>query len=238
MNLFFSEKIEGEIAFFSEEESQHIRHALRKKTGDIIYFTDGAGYCYSGQLFHEAKAVQVIIKSKEKKQRPAYSLSLCIAPLKQPERLEWIIEKAVELGVFEINLVQTQHTERPNIKVERLRRLAIAALKQSLQFYLPSISAVQPFSDLILQPFEGSKAIAWCGDSFPKQHLAMTINPEKSLKLLIGPEGDFSENEVKQAMEVGYSVVHLGHTRLRTETAAIYSSCMYKTAVETALYQK
>jgi 16S rRNA (uracil1498-N3)-methyltransferase len=232
MNLFFSEKIEGEFAFFSEEESQHIRHALRKKSGDVIYFTDGKGHLYSGRLHRENKMLQVIIESKEKIPPAAVNLSLCIAPLKQPERLEWIVEKAVELGAGEVILIQTQHTERPNVKLERLKRLAIAAVKQSLQYYLPEIKPIKLFSDIIEQPFEGIKAIAWCGDTMSKQHLAKTIDPKKSLRLLIGPEGDFSEEEVAQAIKADYRVVHLGHTRLRTETAAIYGTSIFKAALE------
>ncbi len=235
MNLFFSEKIEGDLAFFSEEESQHIRHALRKKSGDIIFFTDGKGLLYSGKLYHEAKILQVRIHSKEITKRPPVHLSLCIAPLKQPERLEWIIEKSIELGVGEIILMQTQRTERPNVKLERLKRLAVAAVKQSLQYYLPEIKPISLFTDIVEQPFEGIKAIAWCGDAVPKQHLAQTIDPKKSVRLLIGPEGDFSEAEATAAIQAGYTAVHLGQTRLRTETAAIYGASIFKAALESQI---
>jgi 16S rRNA (uracil1498-N3)-methyltransferase len=232
MNLFYSDKIQESLAFFSEEESQHIRHALRKKAGDAIAFTDGQGHLYTGRLVADKKALYAIIEETLKTQAPEKTICLWIAPLKQPERMEWLVEKAVELGVSEIALLETAHTERHTLKYERLRRLTLAALKQSLQVWLPEIRPLKPFLEAIHSPFEGIKAIAWCGDSFPKQHLAEVIRPDQSLRLLIGPEGDFSEAEVAMAMDAGYKAVHLGTTRLRTETAALYGACLYKSAIE------
>jgi 16S rRNA (uracil1498-N3)-methyltransferase len=232
MNLFFSDKIQGSLAFFSDEESQHIRHALRKKAGDAIAFTDGQGHRYTGRLVAEKKALYAIIEETLKTEAPEKMISLWMAPLKQPERMEWLVEKAVELGVSEMALLETAHTERHTVKYDRLKRLTIAAMKQSLQVWLPEIRPMEPFSEAIHSPFKGIKAIAWCGDTFPRKHLAEVIRPDQSLRLLIGPEGDFSEAEVAMAIDAGYVAVHLGSTRLRTETAALYGACLYKSALE------
>lgn len=210
--------------FLNEEDSRHCIKVLRKNTKDIIHVVDGKGGLYECEISkpNDKKCEFIILSEQHDFQKSDIHLHIAIAPTKNADRIEWFIEKCVEIGIDEISLIQTKHSERKNQKVERLEKIAISAMKQSLKAYLPKINELIDF-DSFLKIMEQSKIeqklIAHLTDE--AQPLAKILEPNSSYCLLIGPEGDFSENEVIKAQKSGFQVVTLGKSRLRTETAGV-----------------
>jgi 16S rRNA (uracil1498-N3)-methyltransferase len=227
MNLFFSHNIEGNKAHFSVEESNHMRHSLRMREGSYIHFTDGRGHLYTGTLVFESKMVSAEITNTEKTERSSANRELYVAPIKQAERLDWLVEKAVELGVSKIAFVLTQRTERKKINIDRVQRICIAAMKQSAQFYLPEIIELRDFKKAIKDSFDGIRTLACCGEMGKTEITDLAIG-DQDFRIFIGPEGDFTNEEVELAFSNGYVKTSLGKTRLRTETAAIYALALHK----------
>lgn len=223
MQLFYTPDINSSLQDFSfdKEESKHIVKVLRKKEGDILHVTNG-----SGELFHTEiilasdKKCTVKITQTETQHPTSFYLHLAVAPTKMNDRFEWFLEKATEIGVHEITPIICDHSERKVIKTERFDKIIQSAMKQSLQFYLPKLNEPILFKDFINQEHKGNLCIAHCEET-DKKLLKDVVKPNEAFTILIGPEGDFSEKEIEQALKNNYIPVSLGNTRLRTETAAV-----------------
>lgn len=223
MQLFYNSDISKDSFEFSfdKEESKHIYKVLRKKEGDTIFVTNGLGYLFETNLIIASeKKCTVKIKSFEKQESSKFYLHLVVAPTKMNDRYEWFLEKATEIGVQEITPIICDHSERKVIKTERFFKIIESAMKQSNQFYLPKLNEPVAFKDFINQNHQGQLLIAHCEES-NKKTLKDVIIPRDYYTILIGPEGDFSEKEIKTALDKDFIPVSLGQTRLRTETAAI-----------------
>jgi 16S rRNA (uracil1498-N3)-methyltransferase len=222
MQLFYIQKAEKEI-ILSAEESKHATKVLRKKEGDILHFTDGKGGFYKAEitLADSRKCQLTIISSEQKPKQHNYHLHIAIASTKNMDRFEWFLEKACEIGIDEITPIICEHSERKAIKTERCNRILLSAMKQSLKFHLPKLNETITLKDFLNQDFEGNKYIAHCKDG-DKKELKKEKVAAKTL-ILIGPEGDFSPNEIGKALQNNFKAVNLGKSRLRTETAGIVS---------------
>jgi 16S rRNA (uracil1498-N3)-methyltransferase len=221
MNIFIA-TINHTIAELTAEESWHCTKVLRFKVGDEIGLIDGKGNFYEGKLsvVNEKKCVADIILSPRTQIKHPYYLHLAIAPTKNIDRIEWLVEKAVEIGVDEITFMRCKNSERTVIKEDRLVKIAESAVKQCLQAYIPKINALTNLAD-VLKIKADLKFIAHCEEE-TKQHLKSFDLKNKSSLVLIGPEGDFSFEEIAQAKTTGFYEISLGENRLRTETAGIY----------------
>lgn len=219
--LFYSPDI-LQNSLLPEKESQHCVKVFRMREGDELTVTDGKGFFYECTLLHaNPKQCMVSIqKSIEKPRAWNYRLRIAFAPTKQMERNEWFVEKAVEIGIDRFTPIICHYSERKEIKKERLEKIAVAAMKQSQQGYLPEIEDLTGFEKLITCPFKGKKYIAHCYD-LPKDPLAQLYQKGEDVLILVGPEGDFSKEEVEQAIAAGFEPVTLGESRLRTETACL-----------------
>ena len=222
MVLFYDETLDpSNLEFsYSREDSKHLVKVLRKKMGDQITITNGKGLEWRGELTHVSPNLTFAKKiDSQQHQTTGVQIHLAIAPTKNNNRMEWLIEKLTELGVVSIRPLICDHSERKIIKVQRLEKIAIAALKQSQQFYLPKIHPLNSFSDFIESEIPNG-FIAHC-DSSPKELLTNCILNQNEVTLLIGPEGDFSPREIKLAEEAGLRSVSIGQQRFRTETAGL-----------------
>lgn len=225
MILFYSQALENGTAFFGEEETRHCLQVLRKSRGDAIFFTDGKGGFYEGTIDSSGKRefqARVIKRRQDERPRP-YRLHIGIAPTKNMDRIEWFAEKATELGIDEITLLKSANSERSTARADRLEKIVLSAMKQSLQTWLPIIHPIKDFSRFIQENATAGdcmRFIAHCReDGLP--HLAKIVKPAMNVTMLIGPEGDFTAEEVEQAKVQGFIPAGLGDIRLRTETAAM-----------------
>jgi len=226
MQLFYSKEItSANISFdFDKEESKHIFKVLRKKVGDCIHITNGKGFLFTSEItFISDRKCQVKIISQKKITEPKSYLHLAVAPTKMNDRFEWFLEKATEIGIQEITPILCDHSERKIINLERYEKILVAAMKQSNQFYLPVLNELTSFNDFIEKNRVGNLFIAHCYKN-EKRDLFSSINSNQNTLILIGPEGDFSEKEVKKALDKNYIPVSLGINRLRTETAAVVAT--------------
>ncbi len=223
MQLFYNNTLSEsstEIKF-SREESKHIAKVLRKKEGDKLHITNGKGNIFIARItFSNPSQCIAIIESCEKQQPRTYKLHLAVAPTKMNDRYEWFLEKATEIGIDEITPIICDHSERKVIKPERFERIIQSAMKQSLQCYLPKLNEAILFSDFLNQHNNNQLLIAHCEET-NKQSLKDVLLPKSNTTILIGPEGDFSPQEIESALSAKYIPITLGNTRLRTETAAI-----------------
>jgi len=222
MNLFYTTNIEGNYAHLNEIEARHAVQVLRKREGDALDFVDGLGTYYKG-IIHETGKKKCVVEIKEQianfEQLP-YRLHIAIAPTKNMDRLEWFVEKCTEIGIHEITPIFCHHSERRRLKEERLEKIAVSAMKQSLKAYKPIINPAIKLSQFLKTADAPSKFIAHCEDS-PKTELIKALPASKDILILIGPEGDFSVDEIASATQQGFSAIALGQSRLRTETAGI-----------------
>ncbi len=222
MNLFFTNLIQKDFAILTEAESKHAIQVLRLKAGDPLIFVDGLGGWYEGLIVEaHAKRCTIAIKSRkgEVGKRP-YQLHLAIAPTKNIDRFEWILEKATELGIDRITPILCAHSERKVIKLDRLQRVIVSAMKQSLKAYIPTLDDLTPFEVVIRDQHADQKWMAHCLDQ-PRTSIHKLLKPGQNSLILIGPEGDFSQEEWVLAAENNFTGINLGPSRLRTETAAI-----------------
>ena len=203
MKLFFGEIIPD--VKINDEEQQHIVKVLRMKEGEEIFVTDGKGNLAKGNLVFELTR----------------QLHIAIAPTKNIDRIEFFVEKATEMGISEITILNTEKTERKNLNIDKLRKQAVAASKQSLRFFFPKINDITKLSDFIKNVNPEMTFVAHCDVAFERINLS-EIPELTNPTFLIGPEGDFSEKEIKMLAEKGIKAVSLGHQRLRTETAGIF----------------
>jgi 16S rRNA (uracil1498-N3)-methyltransferase len=225
MQLFFQDIDHKSIAVhFERDESKHIVKVLRKNTGDTLHVTNGKGWLFTVEIISDNhnKCVGTIIERTYIEPQDLY-LHVIIAPTKMNDRMEWFLEKATEIGISEITPILCDHSERKTIKNDRFERVLQSAMKQSLQFHMPKLNELTPVSDIITQRFDGQKFIAHCEDEKKRLPLQNEIT-SKHLTILIGPEGDFSTEEIKLALENSWLPVTLGNTRLRTETAGIVAT--------------
>jgi 16S rRNA (uracil1498-N3)-methyltransferase len=227
MILFYTNNIKNDIAELPEEEAMHCVKTLRKKVGDDIQFVDGQGNWYKGNIIGTSKkAVSIRIESviSEHEKRNHY-LHIAIAPTKNINRFEWFLEKATEFGIDEITPLLCFHSERKNVREDRLEKVVVAAMKQSLKAYLPKINPLTSFKDFLRSQNigESQKFIAHCqgGFSEAKFHLKNAMKISQNITILIGPEGDFSLNEIELALSQNFQEISLGKERLRTETAGL-----------------
>jgi 16S rRNA (uracil1498-N3)-methyltransferase len=207
---------------FDKEESRHISKVLRKVEGDTINLTNGKGFFFEAKLTNtNPKKCNAVIVSAEKQTPLPYHLHLAVAPTKLNDRYEWFLEKATEIGVTEITPIICDHSERKVINQERYNKIIQSAMKQSLKAYLPKLNDAISFKNFLAKEHsEEIKCIAHCEGS-DKQLLKQVIRKDASTLILIGPEGDFSINEIKTALSLQIEPISLGNSRLRTETAAI-----------------
>lgn len=220
MKLFFGEIFPA--VHINNEEQQHIIKVLRMRDGEEISVTDGKGNLAKGTLVFEGKKVSLDIKEIQKN-LPEFSpkLQIAIAPTKNIDRIEFFLEKATEMGISEVTLIQTEKTERKILNIEKLRKQSIAASKQSLRFHFPIVNDLTKFSDFVKSLDPETTFVAHCNENLERINLK-DINLKEKITFLIGPEGDFSEKEIQILAEKGIKAVSLGNQRLRTETAGVF----------------
>ncbi|MEJ5302278.1 MAG: 16S rRNA (uracil(1498)-N(3))-methyltransferase [Bacteroidales bacterium] len=228
MNLFYCSDIPEMpalplLARLDEEETRHALKVLRLQPGDAIRVTNGKGYHFIGTLtgitgkhveFWLTEQIQVFDFSRPR-------IHIAVSPIKNPDRLEWLVEKATEAGVYRISFVVTQRTEKFRVNLERMQRLTVAALKQSMGGWLPLLTGPVEFNSLVKEASENEKYIAWCEGKNPL--LWDALSGRHDTLILIGPEGDFTLQEAEKALCAGFTPVSLGTHRLRTETAGLVS---------------
>lgn len=225
MQLFIGLELDAETLFLTEEESWHCAKVLRKKNGDILSVIDGKGNLFSGKIVSDnPKKILLSIESKEQKASTRdYKLHLAIAPTKNIDRIEWFVEKAVEIGIDEISFLQCKNSERKILKIDRIQKIVESAVKQSLQFYIPKVNDLIVYQKFMeQQAVYHSKFIAHC-QTTNLPFLTKVLKAKQDSLVLIGPEGDFTIEEVNLAKSIGFQEISLGNTRLRTETAALYA---------------
>ena len=225
MQLFYNSEISTETKqlTFDKIESRHIVRVLRKKESDILHITNGKGFLFDAKIIiaSDKKCIAEIIEVQEKPKPLDYYLHIAISPTKNNDRYEWFLEKATEIGIDEITPIICSNSERRNIKLERLEKIIQSAMKQSLKFTLPQINEPIKFGDFINQKNEGALCIAHCEDDNNKNLLKSVVKPSEKTTILIGPEGDFSPQEITKALAKKYIPISLGESRLRTETAGL-----------------
>jgi 16S rRNA (uracil1498-N3)-methyltransferase len=221
LNIFYQPLIPEGIHQLDEDESRHCIKVLRKRPGDVIRLTDGKGNFYDAviTLDNPKKCSFDVRQVFPEKQKP-YNIHVAISPTKNQDRIEWFVEKAVEFGVDTISLMECKNSERSFLKTERLTKVAVSAMKQSVKATLPQISPTLSFKEIISQPFQGQRFIAFVDSSNPL-HLQKAARADNNYLVLIGPEGDFSPEELSVAIDLGFEKISLGSSRLRTETAGL-----------------
>ncbi|GHB81917.1 RsmE family RNA methyltransferase [Persicitalea jodogahamensis] len=224
MNIFFQP--DNTKKFLEGDEAQHCIRALRMHPGDFLLVTDGQGRKARARLtdvskkecFYEIESLEIVPP-------PPYTIEMAVCPTRKADRNEWMVEKMCEMGVKQINFLVSEHTHQETIKrvvnLERLQRIALSAMKQSRQFYLPKLNFFLSIEDFFKQNLAKHRYIAYVSEKEENKHLIEVAASTESVAVLIGPEGDFSPSEIVKAIECGFTPVSLGETRLRTETAAV-----------------
>lgn len=228
MQLFYNIDINlSENLLLPEEEARHIVKALRYKQGDKIFFTDGKGLLFEGEIINDNyKTCEIKWLCKtEGNDKKNFRLHMAVAPTKNIDRLEWFVEKATELGIDEITPLVCANSEKFSLKIDRLHKIAVSAMKQSNRTFLPIINPVITFKEFIESKNNDLVYIAHCYNS-DKKHLKTALKLNTATTILIGPEGDFSEKEVEMAISKNAIAIGLGNARLRTETAALKACCV------------
>lgn len=224
MYFFYAENILiDDTIVLDREESRHCIRSLRKKTGDQVYVTDGKGALFVAEITDD-NMNQTLLKRIRQTEAPypkKHHLRMAVSPLKNPDRFEWFVEKAVEIGIDEIIPIVCHRTEKSQLKLERLNRIALAAMKQSMKTVLPKIQEPIKIKDFLYASTEQeTKVIAWCETSKEKG-IQEILGNSTNISILIGPEGDFTKEEVDLAISKGFIPVSLGPSRFRSETAAV-----------------
>lgn len=219
--IFFTPDILANVEL-PAEEALHCIKVLRKKEGDEILLTDGKGFFYDAEIMqaNPKHCIVNILNTIEQPKGWDFNLQIAFAPTKNIDRIEWFAEKATEIGVDRLSPLLCQHSERKEIKPQRIEKILVSAMKQSQKALLPQLDEMQSFSKFIKQEFDGLKFIAHC---YPQEKILLKDIYKKggNALILIGPEGDFSEDEVGMAIDNGFQPISLGESRLRTETAAL-----------------
>lgn len=225
MIQFYSPDIESEKCL-PADESAHCVRVLRMKEGDEIRVTDGRGSVYRCLIDDPSPkglALRIVEKDTPARQWP-FRVTLAVAPTKNADRLEWLVEKAVEIGVDRVVLLDCRRSVRRKMSTQRLKRIAVSAMNQSLKSELPEITDLMPIGEF-LKTTAGAdcgKYFGYCNEAYERRDFTRCCEAGRDVVIMIGPEGDFSDDEVKMAVEAGYLPVTFGAQRLRTETAALY----------------
>ena len=221
MHVFYAPDIQTNPEL-PEEEAVHAIRVLRLQTGDEVTLTDGKGNFYRAEISTATHKHCLVNVQKALPQDPLWEghLHIAMAPTKNMDRTEWFVEKATEIGFDELTFLNCRYSERKVIKTERIHKILVSAIKQSLKARLPQLNEMTDFNRFIRQPFTGQKFIAHCYEG-EKQLLKDSLQRGEDALVLIGPEGDFSEEEVQEALAHGFRPISLGPSRLRTETAAL-----------------
>jgi 16S rRNA (uracil1498-N3)-methyltransferase len=227
MSLFYSRDIDQNTIFLAEEESRHVK-VLRLALGDKIMVTNGLGDLFETKLIKAGKRVELSIVNSSKGKPFQQEIHLYVSPTKSVDRLEWMVEKCGELGVSSIHFIKCRYSERKFLKTERLRKKAVSAMKQSGQLYVANIVDLEDFETAVSSINDtGIKLIAHCEDKRTEELFTADRWPEP-LHIFIGPEGDFSVNEIELARKHGFQELDLGSTVLRTETAAMAATAKFR----------
>ncbi|MBL1280339.1 MAG: 16S rRNA (uracil(1498)-N(3))-methyltransferase [Fluviicola sp.] len=231
MRLFYDANIKKSDSTFTltEEESKHVVRVLRMKEGDRIALLNGKGDSFTCEIIDaHPKRCDLKIREHSHKEKPKYDIHIAISPTKQLDRMEWFVEKATEIGATEITLISCKNQERSKVKVDRLLKKAISAMKQSHRAYLPIINELDGFNNFVKNHSKG--LIAHCYEN-PKEKFEASFR-KTNCPILIGPEGDFTQEEIAFALQNGYKTITLGENRLRTETAGVYVCVRSKLLLE------
>lgn len=223
MHIFYTPDISQNTYTLNEEESKHCVRVLRLSKGTVVNLVDGVGGFYTAEITddHPKKVTLSVLNVEREFHKRNHYLHIAVAPTKNIDRLEWFLEKATELGIDEITPVITDRSERRVVKDDRLNKVITAAVKQSIKAYHPKLNEAIALDDFLKQPFEGEQLIAHCIDDQEKKFISDLVAPYQKYLILIGPEGDFTPEEVNLALNKGYKALTLGENRLRTETAAL-----------------
>ena len=217
------------------EEAMHALRVLRLKSGDEMFLMDGVGNYFKAQVTIAAThhCYYEILETMPQEPQWQGRVQLAIAPTKMMDRIEWMMEKVTEVGLDEVSFLNCQFSERRLVKTTRLDKIMVSAMKQSHKAWKPAINEIASFKSFVQQPREGRKYIAHCYEEIPRSYLFEELqkpSDSEDATVMIGPEGDFSVDEVKLAMEAGWQSVHLGKSRLRTETAGLSAVMMMQLA--------
>ena len=227
MEIFYARESDGKTVFLDQEESAHCVKVLRHRTGDEITVVDGLGTMMRCRLADDSPkgASAEVVETFQDWGGHPYSLTMAVCPTKNNDRFEWFVEKATEVGVDKIVPVIGERSERRVFKPERSRKIALSAMKQSLKARLPIVAEPVSVKDFINESADGIKLICYCFEGETLRRSIGDVLAEAAeganITIMIGPEGDFSPEEARLAVENGYIPVHLGPSRLRTETAAV-----------------
>jgi 16S rRNA (uracil1498-N3)-methyltransferase len=224
MHVFYTPDIqESSVYVLNEEESRHCSKVLRLSIGDRVSLVDGKGGLYEAEISSESKrnVSLSILQVTHNYQQRNYHIHIAIAPTKNIDRIEWFLEKATEIGIDEITPIICERSERKIIKEDRLEKVITSAVKQSLQAYHPTLNPAIPFHQFLKQEFDAEKMIAHCIDDEKRVFMNDVVKTGARYLVLIGPEGDFSPQEIEMALSAGFIPLTLGNTRLRTETAGL-----------------
>ncbi len=234
MQLFYSQSIENNSISLDDEEYRHCIKVLRRTVGDEIAITDGKGTLYKAQIAQVGKhQCTATIVQQQHFEPQTHPLHVAIAPTKNTDRIEWTVEKLVEIGVSKISFIHCEHSERKVLKTDRLQKIALSAIKQSLKFYLPEIEELTPFKNFIEGIDKNQNLFIGYCETEATAYLPTQAFTHSQTTVLIGPEGDFSPAEVELAKQAGFIPISLGQSRLRTETAAIVAATLINSKFET-----
>lgn len=219
-HLFFCEDIDSHC--LSKEESHHALKVLRLSVGDPIKVMDGKGTIAEAIITDTSKTKTLFdILNKENSAPPKKKIHIAIGPTKTNERMAFFLEKCTEIGISSFTPLISKNSERKKINAERWQKIIVSAAKQSQTAIFPTLNKIESFNDFVGKTRKGDLRIAHCNDNFEKTALKNSISDNNDIVILIGPEGDFTEEEIKFALQNEYKSVSLGKTRLRTETAGI-----------------
>ncbi|MBS0000013.1 MAG: 16S rRNA (uracil(1498)-N(3))-methyltransferase [Cyclobacteriaceae bacterium] len=235
MNFFFLPEIIGGSTRLSPEESRHCTRVLRKKTGDYVNVLDGKGSIYQCRIL-KADPDDTLFEIIEKRQQPSrdYSIHIAIAPTKNMDRMEWFIEKSVEIGIDKISFIRCRNSERTSIKTDRMQKKAVSALKQSGNLFLPELSEMTDINNFISIPFENNRKYIAHAETGAGNPLMRNAGARMNYVVMVGPEGDFTGEELKKISAAGFVPVSLSPMRLRTETAGLVA-CMILHLINTQI---
>jgi len=225
MHRFYCPDI-ADTMTLGEEDSKHCVKVLRMGEGDTIEVVDGNGMLYTCRITmaHPKRCAIEVLDKQHQPPHWGHQIVLGIAPTKNLDRIEWLVEKCVEMGVDRIVPLRCHNSERTVLKTERLKKIMVSAMKQSLKATLPLLDEMTPLEQVVAAPFEGTRCIAYCDELLPREArrtLVEAYRAHQDVMVLIGPEGDFSPQEVQAACSAGFVPVTLGESRLRTETAGM-----------------
>ena len=232
MQLFYAPDITLPRYTLNEEESKHCIRVLRMRLDDELHITDGKGNLYRCKVVDDnvKRCTVEVVHTTQNYEPLPYKLTMAVAPTTNFDRFEWFLEKATEVGIYEVFPLECDHSERRQIKIDREEKVITSAVKQSLKAYHPTLHTMTSFKEVVTMPFEGDKFIAHCNDALgEREYLGKLVKKEGNTQILMGPEGDFSQEEITFALDNGFKAISLGKERLRTETAALVATVITST---------